>query len=434
MTQTHNDQGVRGVDRRGFLRRAGLAAGASAVLPLLGATGCATTTTAKSAALTSDPDALFKAGDFAAAERGYAQAWRKDSGDAHAAAQLGYIALLSNRFHNAEYYLRAAVRLAPSDTLSKQRLADCYVRQDMLARAVPLLPEAQAAQLSALTGTPYETHGPQTTRVPFLDIDPLPHLQASLNGAAPEMFLLDTGALPLTLSTDTANKAGLRAVSSTTATINGRTVTTYLGLVPSFRIGQFELHNVPVSWTDGGILAFPDGTVPAGTIGTGLFYHFLTTLDYKGRALVLRRTTTAQRRAFRAEAARAGIRPQPLWLAGDHLPCTPGKVNDYGPRVACIDSGGTVGLNISLANAQRAGITVNTASPVPINGGTSSIYPVTVDQMSIGNAINRNVPGAVGETPWEGMTRFDIIGNFSHEFFKPFAVTFDYVGMNIYVG
>jgi predicted aspartyl protease len=255
-----------------------------------------------------------------------------------------------------------------------------------------------------------------------------------LNGAAPERFVLDTGALPLTLTTETANKVGLRAVSSMTGgSVNGHPVTTYLGVLPSLRIGQIELRNVPVSWLDGDILD-PDGTGTAGTIGTGFFYHFLTTMDYKRRALILRRKTTAQQRAFRAEAARAGIRPQPLWLAGDHLPCTLGKINDYGPRVACIDSGATTGLNTSLANAQRAGITVNTASPVPVNGGTSSVYPITVDRMSIGNAINRNLPGSVGEMFWEGMTNFDLIGNFTHEFFKPFAVTFDYVGMNLYVG
>lgn len=32
------------------------------------------------------------------------------------------------------------------------------------------------------------------------------------------------------------------------------------------------------------------------------------------------------------------------------------------------------------------------------------------------------------------MTGFDVIGNFTHEFFKPFAVTFDLVGMHLYLG
>ena len=147
------------------------------------------------------------------------------------------------------------------------------------------------------------------------------------------------------------------------------------------------------------------------------------------------RKTAAQQRAFRAEAARAGIRPQPLWLAADHLPCTLGKLNGYGPRVAVIDSGTLgQGLNTSEANAERAGITVDWAHPVPVNGGTATVYPATVDRMSIGDAVGRHIPGSVGPTPWEGLTRFDLLGNFTHEFFKPFAVTFDYTAMRLYVG
>jgi hypothetical protein len=130
--------------------------------------------------------------------------------------------------------------------LSKQRLADCFVRQDMLARAVPLLPDAQAAQLAAVTGTPYELHGAQVSRVPFLDVDPLPHIKASVNGAAPGTFVLDTGAGTLTLTPETAEKARLRAVSSMVAGVNSKIVTVYLGVVPSLRIGEIELRNVPV--------------------------------------------------------------------------------------------------------------------------------------------------------------------------------------------
>ncbi|ADP80286.1 pepsin/retropepsin-like aspartic protease family protein [Pseudofrankia inefficax] len=428
-----NDQ-TPGVDRRGFLRRAGLATAAGAVLPLLATSGCAPAAAADSPAPSGDPDQLFKAGDFAGAERGYTQLLHNDPDNAHAAAQLGYIALLSNRFPSAERYLSQAFRLAPGDALSKLRLADCFVRQDKLARAVPLLPDATAAQLAAITGTPYEVHGAQVSRAPFLDVDPLPHLEASVNGK-PGVFVLDTGALPLTVTTDAATEAGLRAVSSSTLTINGRTSTVQHGVAPSLRIGQLEVRQVPVSWTDQ-LATFPNGLVPTGTIGTQLFYHFLTTIDYKRRALILRQRTAAQQRAFRAEAASAGIRPQPLWLAGDHLPCTEGKLNDYGPRKAVIDTGVlAAGLNTSVANAQRAGITIDYDHPGQVNGGADVVYPITVNQMRIGDAVRRHLPGsAAGKMPWDGMTQFDTIGNFTHEFFKPFAVTFDYVGMNLFVG
>jgi Aspartyl protease len=425
-----NGQAAHGVDRRGFLRRAGLTVAAGAALPLLDAAGAFGADPTPPSA---DPDQLFKAGDFAAAERGYLRLLHKDSGNAHAAAQLGYIALLSNRFRSAETYLTEALRLAPGDIPTKQRLADCFVRQDMFARAVPLMPDADAAQLAAVTGTPYEAHGPHVCRAPFVDIDPLPHIEASLNGV-PGVFTLDTGALPLTISAEVAAAAGLLAVSSSTFTLNGRSTTVHLGVAPSLRIGALEVRNVPATWTDQPVLTLPNGEVTSGTLGTQLFYHFLTTIDYRGRALILRRRTATQRAAFRAEAARAGIRPQPLWLAGDHLPCTEGMLNDYGPRKAVIDSGGTTGLNTSVANAQRAGVAIDFDHPAPINGGTDTVFPITAQRASIGDAVGHNVPGSAGRTPWEAMTQFDTIANFTHEFFKPFAVTYDFVGMNLFIG
>lgn len=86
--------------RRVFLRGAALAGAAAATAPSL--------ESAASAAATDpdpDPDQLFKRGEFAAAGRGYRHRLRDDPGNAHAAAQVGYIALLSNRFGVAESFL-----------------------------------------------------------------------------------------------------------------------------------------------------------------------------------------------------------------------------------------------------------------------------------------------------------------------------------------
>jgi predicted aspartyl protease len=455
--QTTNDHVRTGLDRRRFLLKAGLAAGAGA-LPLLGAAdtvhaspprtpghGTAGTSTPEHrppaprtpfppADSTADPDQLFTSGQFAAAARGYSRLLRADPDNAHAAAQSGYIHLLSDRLERAEPFLVKALRLAPDDVFTRGRLANCLLRQDDYARAAPLLPEPLAVQAAAVTGTPFEQHGPPVTRVPFLAVDPLPQLEASVAGSAPWRFVLDTGAGDITLTTRRAEQAGLRAVASTTMTINGRPSTTYLGIAPSVRIGEIELRNVPVTWIDEAILAFPDGTVPDGTIGWSVFYRFLTTLDYRRKALVLRRKTPAQQREFRTEAARAGLRPQPMWLP-DHVPCTPAKLNGYGPGIAGLDTGTIgAGLNTSVANAERAGITVDYAHPTPVNGGAATIYPITADRVSIGDAVGRHLPGSAGPVPGEGAVRFDLIGNITHEFFKPFAVTFDYAAMRLYVG
>jgi hypothetical protein len=88
-----------------------------------------------------NPDELFRLGQFKEADRGYRRLLRQNPDNAHALARRGYIALISNRFDDAETFLSRAVELAPEDTFSKRQLADTFVRQDQLARAVPLLRE-----------------------------------------------------------------------------------------------------------------------------------------------------------------------------------------------------------------------------------------------------------------------------------------------------
>jgi hypothetical protein len=392
------------VDRRGLLRRVGLVAGVAALLPLVGGVG----SEAAGAVAAADPDALFQAGELAAAERGYRRLWARDPMDAHVAARLGDLALLSDRCGEAERWLRTALRLAPGDAPTRRLLADCYLRRDRLAEARPLLPAPDAAQLAAVTGTPYAING-AAARVPWLDVDPLPHLTASVNGS-PGTFVLDTGAGQVTLSSDAAARAGLEAVASSSgAIVNGQPVTTYLGVAGSLRLGAVEVRNVPVTWLDGDALALPNGLRPDGTIGTPIFYRFLTTLDYRHRALLLR-------------PKRSPARPgRQMWLA-DHLPCAEATLNAYGPRIAAMDTGGLgVGLNTSAAIARDAGI--DTTRPT-----------VTVDRIGLAGAVNRHVPVTIGAMPWEGMTRFSTIGNVTHEFYKPFAVTFDFARMRLSIG
>jgi Flp pilus assembly protein TadD len=90
------------VRRRESLRASGTVLGLAAILPLADAS------TAHATANGPDPDQLFQDGRFAAADRGYARLLEKDPGDAHAWAQRGYIALLSNRFGDTEQFLGQA--------------------------------------------------------------------------------------------------------------------------------------------------------------------------------------------------------------------------------------------------------------------------------------------------------------------------------------
>ncbi|WP_188196727.1 retropepsin-like aspartic protease [Nonomuraea sp. SYSU D8015] len=413
-------------DRRALLRGAAMIAAAGAVLP----------TTGIAAAAATDADELFKKGEFDEAARGYRRLLREDPENAHASAQLGYIALLSNRFAAAERHLSTATTLDPGDVASRQRLAECYVRQDQLARAVPLLQKtgrprdaAYATLYAHVTGTPWQLHGAQSTRVPFETIEPLPAVKAEVNGRT-KTFYLDTYAT-LDLAQDVAEEAGLRSLATLSGVASNNPVTIHLGVLESFRIGDIEVRNVPVQWIDAQRPPLPDGSQPAGVLGTTLFYHFLATMDYAGQALVLRRKSATRGK---------GAGRLPLWLAGDHFPCTLGSLGDYGPRIVTLDTGGLGhGLDTTVEYAERAGLKVDYDHPIEKNG--VPFYPVTPERISLGRAVGRNVrgfasaktiPGQPGPGQ-AGMFGFEIIANFTHEFFKPFAVTFDYTGMNVHI-
>ncbi|MUN39365.1 aspartyl protease family protein [Actinomadura litoris] len=384
------------------------------------------------------PDELFKAGRFKEADRGYEQVLEGDPDNAHAYAQRGYIALLSNGFADAERFLTRAVDLAPGDSASKERLADCFVRQDQLGRAVPLLRaagrEAAAKQYESVTGTPFEIRGPRSTRLPIDFRYPIPLVRASVNGAEPVAFTIDTYA-SLALTMETAEKAGLRAVATSTGRNPQETFTIYHGIVDSFRVGEFELRNVPVLWHKAEMphpLGVPQ---PNGAFGTTVFYHFLTTIDFPNNALVLRRKTKAQLREFRSEAERAGADRLPLWLVNTHFPCTLGSLNGYGPKVASVDLGaeGAIQVGTRPEVAERAGLRPDHDRPA-VFATAEATYPFVAPKAGVGNAVARDVYGWVSENfGFDERFGFETIGNFSQEFFKEFSITFDYAGMNLYI-
>ncbi|MFI9550808.1 tetratricopeptide repeat protein [Nonomuraea endophytica] len=414
-------------DRRTFLKGTAAlvaAAGASTALPLPAEAG------------TEDPDQLFKQGRFADAERGYRRQLREDPRAAHAHAQIGYIALLSNRFGTAEAHLSKATALAPGDIASTQRLAECYVRQDQLARAVPLLRRtgrprdaAFAKVYSHIEGTPWKVSGARSTRVPFHTLDPVPSVEASINGGQSQKFYLDTYAT-LDLSKDVAERAGLRALATFEGgVVDAHPVVLYFGVLDSFRVGDIEIRNIPVQWNDAQRPPLPDGSQAAGAFGTTIFYHFLTTMDYAGRALHLRRTPGAPRDE---------ITRLPLWLAGDHFPCSVGSLGDHPPKMVTIDTGGIgSALDTTVAIAEQYGLTVDYANPRERFG--IKTYPLTAERAALGSAVRHDVRGHAAEKVFPGLPGpgqsaqfgFDMIANFTHEFFKPYAVTFDYTRMRM---
>ncbi|MEV0620943.1 retropepsin-like aspartic protease [Nonomuraea sp. NPDC050404] len=368
---------------------------------------------------------LFRAGDFDAADALYRRVLMTDPNHVHALAQHAYLTLLANRLPAAKRLLRRVLRLDPGHARSLKNLGDALWRSDEFAELAALLPSiaqdaptATPEQLRSFAGrTPYEISGPATTRIPFAAEDPLPMIEASLNGAPPALFFLDTGAL-FALNQDYADRLGIPTYGYTT----GRTVygehKAYQGRVDrltmgdGLNIGQVPVHTIP----DAIRLTAPDGRQTQGAIGTSVLARFLATIDYPGRALVLRRD---RRPLIRAEHS------APMWFLGDHFLISHGTVNHLDRMAFFVDTGGgDIGFTAPRSTFTAAGI------DVPPGDGP---HPVTLDRVTLGTAARRRVPGLAGAFPgwFEDGFGFRIGGLPTHEFFKPYALTFDFGRMRI---
>lgn len=424
-----------GWDRRSVLRGAAVVAGAAAAVPLLGGVAAARTGT-------DDADALFKAGKFAQAARAYEEILTTDPANLQAARRRGYIALLSNRFAEAEKYLATALELAPDDRDTNQYLGDCYIRQDKLSLSVPRWKaggrDLYATWFAAVSGAPYRIDG-DIARLPWLQMDPEPLVEVSVNGGPAKRFMFYTGEPFLGLSTDVAKEAGLSAVAQQEIKYLDGTKVQYFGVLESIRLGDIELRNVPVEWSD------PDPATPGGPsdgmIGTWVFYHFLTTFDYPGRSLILRRRTPETAERVRTAAERAGATTLPLWLAREHMMHSRGTVagaTGSGPRVMGVNVGGTgeavAGMHGPTAEQLR--IRTDTGRPLETfaHSQPATTFPCYPREVRLGNAVAKDAYCESNpDMPLTPPYGFDVPAHVGHCFFKPYNVTADFTAMNLHL-
>jgi tetratricopeptide (TPR) repeat protein len=416
------------------LRGAAVLAGAAATMPLLGAAAVA------QSRLGSDADALFKAGKFEEAGRAYEKILKTDPANLHAARQRGYVGLLANKFPDAEKYLTMALELAPDDKETNYLLGDCYIRQDKFARSAPRWraagEESYATWFGAFRGKPYQIHG-DIARLPFQQTDPMPLVEASVNGGPPKRFTFYTGAPNLNVTSAVAEEAGLSPVASQQIDYDGGVIWAHYGILESFKLGGIELRNVPVGWSDD-----DDGTDNDGLIGTWVFYHLLTTFDYAGRSLILRRPTPETARKARAEAIRAGASPLPLWLAREQYLHSRGSFAGSDARVVGVNFGGTGEIVAGMLGetAEQLGIRTDYDRQIGTFGSSQPAiaYPCYPKEVRLGDAVAREVycytnPNRPVNVPFPFGTGFDTMGWFAHCFWKPYNITLDFTDMNLYI-
>lgn len=395
---------------------------------------------------------LFQAGKFADAEKIYAQIVARNPRDDYAVQQLGYIALLSNRLAEAHKWLQKAISLKPDNTDAKIMLAEAFYRRDDFENAAAVLTQVGPAYAGMITNyptlilpklesfkglTPYELHGQgDATSLPFYRSDPLPVVTVRVNNSADVTFFIDTGGAELLLDTDFAKELGVKSTGSFQGTFAGGLKAEVLnGKVDSLTLGDWTLNNVPV-----GILPLRQLSADFhvkhldGCIGTNVLYHFLATLDYPNGKLVLRKKTARNLKDFEKAAAGKSF-AIPIWMAGDHYMVGWGEINNAPPSLLFVDTG-LAGAGVKLAESmlKTAGIKLeeDQATEGAGGGGKLRTVPYVVEQVSFGDIIEKNVPGLYdGPLPWEHSFGFYLPGMVGHDFFQPFAVTFDFNDMRV---
>ena len=399
-------------------------------------------------------DRLFQAGKFDAAGKHYSKIVAQNPKDHSAILRLGRIALLSNRLDEAQKWLEKAKTLQPDDTDAKVMLAEVFYRRDDFQKAAGSLngvdvtnnkliiqqyPTLNVAKLESFKGQkPYDLQGNgESTRLKFVRTEPLPIVNVRVNGGDEVTFFIDTGGSEVALDTDFAKELGVPQFGAVQGTFSGgQHQEVKLGRIESLTVGDWTVKNLPVGMLPLRQLSEGLGVKQInGIIGTTLFYHFLTTMDYPRGELVLRRKTAKNLEEFKKSAGKRVT--VPIWMASDHFMVGWGRVETLPPTLLFVDTG-LVGAGVKLAESviKEAGIKLeqNKAFEGAGGGGSLKIVPYTVHQLSFGDIKEQNVGGLYdGPFPWKNMFGFHLAGMVGHDFFKPYAVTFDFQNMEIFL-
>jgi hypothetical protein len=405
-------------------------------------------------------EAAYRAGKFAEAAAAYSRVTELDPKHASAWEHRGAIALWNNRPDEAVGHLKEAQRQTsgmqkfwPLNAQLNVRLGMAHYRADRFPQAAGFFKQAAGPialgpfrQLEALANwlatfdaePPYAIEGPAETRIEFVVTDPLPVVKLSVAGGAPVHCLIDTGGSEVILDTQLAKAAGAQVAATMTGEFSGLKKSTMgLGRVASLGLGEFTIRNVPVHTLDlTDISPLFKGLEIKGILGTRLLMHFLSTIDYRSGALVLRRATADQRKQLQALPAKR----IPFWLIDSHYIVARGTVNHLEPMLFCVDTGlADGGFLPSTPLVQKAGIAVDWSKAEEGVGGGGKVreVPVVLDRVTLGTEpdqiVKDNVPGIVQERPpivgdqWG----FEISGLISHRFFREHALTFDFDGMEM---
>ena len=385
-------------------------------------------------------DALFANGFFPEAEAAYTEVLQKNPHDLKVSTLLGMTALFANHLDDAERYLRGAAQTGPFQTVAQNLLGEVFYRRDQFPEAARWFRTGGSAERAEPLeffgeGAPYAIEGAAgETRLRFVATDPLPIVQVRVNGGDVATFLIDTGAAEVQIDSELARRLKLSCAGGGSAMLlDGSQTEMRHSRVAALQLGEFEVRNVPVVIRPLPVFA---GRKLDGVLGTVLLYHFLATLDYPHGELILRRRTAETLQAFETSARLERQMVMPFWLASDHMIVARGRVNDAPPALLLVATGVTVGFTCPESMIEQASLKFDrNGSVVPTTERRVNLASFVVNDLYLGEARQQNVAGLAGAFPagWEHAYGFRIGGLVAHQFFRSYAVTFDFSGMRLYL-
>jgi len=352
-------------------------------------------------------DALFARADFEAAAKAYADALAANASDVDAHGGLARIALYRNDVATAETQARAIAQLDPANRRAMGILKTVAERR---GNGTDYLVDPIVSEVD----------------VPFVHVDPLPVLVANVNGH-PARLLLDTGGVGLDLSAPFAKSIGLETQTGGAGVFaGGRQAEVRVARVDVLQLGAATIRGLPVNVIDG---LPPDLD---GVLGTNVLYRFLSTIDYTGGRLVLRPKSDSE--AFEKAAEARGDAIVPMLLVPDHFIFARARAGNAPEALFNIDTGGGgIGVQLTKASLDAAGIVPNADRPQAFGGGggQTRVLPFVAD-VTLGTKTIRGTPGLYfPDGDQYGIFPFAVAGTISHEFFKHGALTFDFAAMKL---
>lgn len=353
-----------------------------------------------------EADAAFQAGQFDDAKAAYSTAIAAAPGDAGALAGRAMVELYENDLTAAARDARAALALDAKNERASRVLRTVAERR----------------------GAPGEFAVSQTADavLPFVVEDPLPVVRFKINGIMANV-LIDTGAPTLVLTQRFADAHQIKTVAMGQGVFaGGKTATVYGAHVDSVEMPGLTVRNI-----DANVLPLGGGpmrkVVPDAIVGTSFFAHFKTTIDYIGQRLVLQKMDSP-------DVAGRIVADVPMWFVGDHFLFAWARINNGAPELLNVDTGGAgVGLQLTKPALDRAHIQPDLAHAQSFmgGGGPARAAPFTA-AVTIGDATQADLPGLyfVGGDQYR-IFPFTVSGTVTHEFFKHYALTFDFARMRL---